>query len=274
MKKTMSTLASAILSAAIAAIPMSGGISSSAVNKGFIDDLTMYYDLNNDNEVNVSDLVIGMSLLDEGKISKNDTDNIYSLMFNEEIEMGFEEIDLDTLEVTPENIKMLQTYRTCYCGAYSSDETGNRWRYLNDGVITEIRCSYCPKDDADAVIEPIDFWGSEFKICGNRFAISYPGYCFCHYNFDSLVFQSADEVRRIFDKAGDLKKFDLDDNKHLKLYFRKGSNEHKTIDLELFAKCEEPICSFEYNGTEVYLGLTSQHHVAISEIRIKATEEE
>lgn len=105
------------------------------------DDLTKYYDLNDDGEFSITDAVLANQLLDEGSFSKNDFLNVCNLVVGNEVNMNFEEFDLDGMENNRDSIFKLQSLASSYCVGYEFDGITVTYRFLNDGVVSEMHCS-------------------------------------------------------------------------------------------------------------------------------------
>jgi hypothetical protein len=214
-----------------------------------------YYDINHDDTINVSDLVIGMQFLDEGVFSKIDTDNIYKLMFHEEINLDFMEFDIDYMETSPENINYLQTISAEYCCDAMFDGDCFRIRYLMDGKITEMRCS--------RAAEPTDF---VMPIChdilnalcvsnGTEFAYKPSGFTFSTSNLKNYRTTAADLREKLY-RAGEFHHFSLEgDEIHL---FFKGDLSTTEITIPNSGDVSEEAFTFQNDGKEISVGLNSE----------------
>lgn len=264
MKKAiMITLASAILSnAAFAATPTT---SASAFENVFVQELPKYYDFNRDGNVTVSDLVVGFQLLDEGALAKTDIDNVYALLFKEEIEVGFEEFDIDALEATPENIAYLQMVCSGYCCDSEIDGSCSRFRVINDGKVTEIRCS--TPGDPNVLSIPISFdIMNPFSISNGRFVTRPPEFTYSVSHFNNLSSKSKTEsLEQTFDtyKFEKIEVINSAARDEVHVYFSGFSHTSELIFTN-FSDEVDPIRTFQYDGTEVKVGVTPEGKIGVT----------
>ncbi|MBR3002793.1 MAG: hypothetical protein IKF38_04455 [Clostridia bacterium] len=103
------------------------------------NDLTKYYDLNNDGEFSVFDAVLANHLLENGRFSKQDFLYVCNLIVGNEVNIGFEEFDIDEMDTS--DIRKIESTVSSYCVGYDFDGITVTYSYLNDGVVTKMHCS-------------------------------------------------------------------------------------------------------------------------------------
>lgn len=140
-KKTtifMTTLAALLCSATLVTVP---NTYATETTENTNIELENYYDLNTDGEFSIADAVIANQLLNDGRFSKQDFLNVCELIVGNEINMSFEEFDLEGMEVSNSSISKIEATVSSYCVDYDFDGITVTYRYLNNGVISEMHCS-------------------------------------------------------------------------------------------------------------------------------------
>lgn len=140
-KKTtifMTTLAALLCSATLITVP---NAYATETTENTNTELENYYDLNTDGEFSIADAVIANQLLNDGRFSKQDFLNVCELIVGNEINMSFEEFDLEGMEVSNSTISKIEATVSSYCVGYDFDGITVTYRYLNNGVISEMHCS-------------------------------------------------------------------------------------------------------------------------------------
>lgn len=170
-----------------------------------------YYDFNSDGVFNVSDLVYSFRLLDDGVLAKSDVDNVYKLVFGEEINIDFEEFDIDLMETSQNNIDYLKMISSSYLVDSESDGTCCRIRYLNDGRIIEMRCSRAA-DPEDSFFIPIsDDIMNTICISNDKFVTRPAGYTYKTFYYDKYSGTSIgvrEAIEQALNEAGKIQQAD------------------------------------------------------------------
>ena len=102
---------------------------------------TKYYDLNQDGEFTISDAVLAKEMVDEDVLSKQDFLNVCNLVIGNDIDMELNGFSIDDVHAANDSNNLIQSITSQYCVDYSFDGIEVAYRYLHDGVITELRCS-------------------------------------------------------------------------------------------------------------------------------------
>lgn len=246
MKKYIPTMFIASILVALCTVPMSN---ANAFSKSHAEN---YYDLNHDGTYNVPDLVTAFNLLDNGDFAKSDVDIVYNLIFGENVEIEFEEINLDTLEPTPENVSYVAEVASGYCCDDLTDEYHFRRRYLNNGIIKEIIGSATDFSDV-------------YNFLDDSSTIS------TAYQLYDLDYFDAKNVKEVLAESGTFKSLDVtrsdsEDGYIVRLYF---GNELSTTEFRIThfsSDVTETIGRFAYDGKSVMLGITAENEVVVSAI--------
>jgi hypothetical protein len=196
-----------------------------------------------------------MTYLDDGVFSKIDTDNLYKLMFHEEIDIEFVEFDIDSLETSPENIAYIETISSEYGCEMLEDENCCRIRYLMDGTVTEMRCSYAAQPDD--FIRPIGHHSLFYIVNNKQFAYIIKEFSYSMHNFKD-AYITAPELRESIYKAGDGQSpyFSLE-NDGIHLFFTKRYSTKEMIFPDAGNVTEEAY-TFQKDGKEYSIGLNSE----------------
>lgn len=234
------------------------------------NDLTKYYDLNNDDEFSISDAVLANQLLDDGRFSKQDFLNVCNLIVGNEINMSFEEFDINEMEVNEDSIFKIQSTVSSYCVGYDYDGITVTYRYLNDGVVSEMHCSLL--DIVETVIaiptynDVPEFIGispnNELVIDANRF------WSFKHHEIKPYEVWDLDDMNYHYANSllyvsGKFENFLVTpEYGYVQLWFNNGVTVTE-INVNRIAPIEKVLRSFEYEGETLTIGVTADGKVAV-----------
>ena len=237
-----------------------------------ISNLNSYYDLNKDMEYTISDAVLAKQLLNEGRFSKQDFLNVCNLIVGDEIHIEFEEFDIEGMEVSDASISKLQSIISSECIDYNFDGITVTYRYLNNGVITEIHCS-------DIGISETTIAYPMYNNIQNVIGISPEGtFCIDAYRsfdlpheFNAYEVWDLDDVTPAFANSllytsGAYENFIVTpvtpQNTYVQIWFNNGVTITE-LNINRIAPIEKELRSFIYEGEEITIGVTADGTIAV-----------
>lgn len=235
-------------------------------------ELTQYYDLNEDNEFSISDAVLAKQLLEKGRFGKHDFINVCHLIVGDEINIGFEEIDIEGMEVSDTSISKIKSIISSECIDYNFDGITVTYRYLNDGVITELHCSDIGISETTIAVPVYDGIQNVIGVSpeGNFTIDAWRSFDLPHefnayeiYNLDNVTPEYANSLLYT---SGAYENFLISKitNKDtlIEIWFNNGITVTE-LNIYRIAPIEKELRSFVYEGEEITIGVTANGTVAV-----------
>ena len=272
MKKTLKSLA-AILSCAICTAPLTLAHAHAYMRYQYDYEMPEYYDLNNDGLHNVADVVISAKLLEEGSFTSTDVSNVCNLMIGKDIEIDFQEMDIEGYDATSEeDIAEIERITSGHCVDYKLEEPFCvRYRFLYDGMITELRCS--SDDFIDTAVAVLTYDGVQNVIgisADNEFVIDNATsfdlpHEFHPYECWDLDDRSPSSAKALLTGSGKFQYFEVNptsDGCSVRFFFDNALTVTE-LNLERVAEIEQEIRTFCYDGEYITVGITADGQVAL-----------
>ena len=272
MKKTVKTMISMASAMLLSAIPFTG-ITASAFE---INDVSMYMDFNRDGQYSVADLVKAVEFCNDGKLSTVDVENAAKLLLHEPVEIPFEEFDIDYMEVTPESMLNLQGLTTALCVDYEGDQSEEwvRYRFLNDGKVTEFRCSTFGTSEwvigtpaFDGIQNVIGVSPEGHFVVDEYLSFDIPHQLQDYWQLD-LDEASVDFAKYILSTSGKFENFEVyfpnENTTAVRFFFFNGMSRTE-VNIERIAPVEEILREFIYEGERIAVGVTADGEIALDE---------
>lgn len=264
MKKTtviMTTLAT-LMCATSLAMPKTAQAAESY-------DLTHYYDLNNDGEFSISDAVLANQLLDDGRFSKQDLLNVCNLAVGNEVSMSFEEFDIDGMDTTEDSIFKIQATTSAYCVGYEYDGITVTYRYLNDGVVSEMHCSDIGISETTVAIPVYDNVQNVIGISPEgKFTIDACNSFDLPHEFNAYEVWDLDEMSPNFANSmlyasGKYENFIVTPGyDYVQIWFNNGITVTE-LNINRIAPIVKELRSFVYENEKITIGVTADGKVAV-----------
>ncbi|MBP3502294.1 MAG: hypothetical protein J6K42_02295 [Clostridia bacterium] len=235
-------------------------------------ELESYYDLDENGCFSICDAVLAYKLVEEGRLSYSDYENVVKLMLGEPVNMEFEEFDIDDLEVNDDTIFTMQTIVFSYCVGYEFESYGSvRYRYLNDGKITEWRCSRFSSNEVNFGILEKDGVQNVLGIAKDKFAIDENISFDLPHKFNEYEFWDLDDTTPSFAKcllksSGKFESFVVDlsneETTSVRFKFNNGFT-CREFSIERIEPVVEILGSYVYEQERINIGVTADGKVAL-----------
>lgn len=234
--------------------------------------LEIAYDFNGDHKWSVKDAIMAQKLVDEGKLSSADLELTLKLVLGEDIEVEFQEFDIDDLTVSEQSIFTIQAACESYCIGYEFDGTSVRYRFLNDGMITELRCSNI--SPAETLFEKCVYDGvmnfigisedGRFVIDSvNSFDLPHEVVQFEEWDLDDTTPEFAEYLLR---NSGRFLNFEVENSNSgttsVRFFFDNGFK-RTVLALERITPIEYEICDFVYENEIIRVGVNGEGKIAL-----------
>ena len=251
-----------------------GAISISPVEAEAFEtrELEAYYDLDADGHFSICDAVIAYKLVDEGKLAYTDYENVVKLVLNKPVQVEFEEFDIDDLEVNEDTLFEMQAIASSYCVDYEFSEGCVRYRHLNDGKVTEWRCSRLSTNETNYFIIVKDGVQNVLGVTPEgKYAIDENISFDLPHQFVADEFWDLDESTPSFAKyllqsAGKFESFTVDfpneNTTAVRFMFDNGFT-RRVVSLERIEPIVEIIGSYVYENERINIGITADGKVAL-----------
>lgn len=233
------------------------------------NNLTKYYDLNNDGELSIADAVLVNSLLDDGRFSKQDFLNVCNLIVGNEVKMGFEEFDIDGMDTSDSSIRKIESTVSSYCIGYDFDGITVTYRYLNDGIVTEMHCSDIGISETTIAIPVYDNVQNVIGISPEgKFTIDACRSFDLPHEFNAYeVWDLADVTppyaNSLLYTSGAYENFIVTPKyDYVQIWFNNGVTVTE-LNLNRIAPIERELRSFVYDGEKITIGVTVDGKVAV-----------
>ena len=270
MKKTFTAMTT-ILTVLACTIPFASTTTAFAA-KIDNDGREAYYDLNNDGEYTIADLVIADKLVDDGRFAKKDFYNVCDLMFGNDIIVNFNGCNIEELWVDEDTISNIQAAVSSYCVGYEYDGEEVRYRFLNDGTVTELRCANFGISETTVAAPVYDDVLNVIGISPDRkfiiddyrsFDLPHQFATYGHWNLDETTPYFADMMLHT---SGKFENFVVETTSPESTFVRFSFNNGITLtelDVHRIAPIEKEIRTFVYDGEEITVGITADGKVAL-----------
>lgn len=227
-------------------------------------DVTVY-DLNNDGQYTVADLVIAKNAVNNGTLAESDYHNIYRLMNDMPVKMKIQEFNLDNILVTPATIEWLATKLTGYCTSVSFDGKIFEVTLLNNGRVTKLLSSTVEHSETiigRAASDDIIWFG----VSSNQeFAVD-SWYSFYLWEINKYEMWDLDDMTSgiatdLIDRAGKFQYFVVEDDQ-VRFFFNNGVTDFE-ICVQRIDEIETPIETFVFEGEFITIGVTADGEIAL-----------
>ena len=233
------------------------------------NDLTKYYDLNNDGEVSIADAVLANSLLEDGRFSKQDFLNVCNLLVGNDVSMSFEEFDIDGMDTSESSIRKIESTVSSYCVGYDFDGIMVTYRYLNDGIVSEMHCSDIGISETTIAIPVYDNVQNVIGISPEgKFTIDAWRSFDLPHEFNAYEVWDLDDVTPAYANSllytsGAYESFIVTpEYGYVQIWFNNGVTVTE-LNLNRIAPIEKELRSFVYDGEKITIGVTADGEVAV-----------
>lgn len=251
-----------------------GAISISPVKAEAFEtrELSEYYDLDADGHFSICDAVIAYKLVDEGKLAYTDYENVVKLVLNEPVHVEFEEFDIDDLEVNEDTLFELEAIAASHCIGYEFSDGSVRYRHLNDGKVTEWRCSRISTNETNYFIFVKDGVQNVLGVTpegkysiDENLSFDLP-HQFAENEFWDLDRSTPSFAKFLLQSAGKFESFTVDfpneDTTAVRFMFNNGFT-RRVVSLERIEPIVEILESYVYENEEINIGITADGKVAL-----------
>ena len=227
-------------------------------------DVTVY-DLNNDGQYTVADLVIAKNAVNNGTLAESDYHNIYRLMNDMPVKMKIQEFNLDNILVTPATIEWIETKLAGYCTSVSFAENAFEVTLLNNGRVTRIissKVGYSETLIGRAASDDVIWFG----VSSNQEFIVDNSYSFYLYEMNEYEMWDLDDMSptsatTLIKRAGKFQKFIVEED-YVRFFFNNGFTDFE-ICVQHIDEIETPIETFVFEGEFITIGVTADGEVAL-----------
>jgi hypothetical protein len=247
-------------------------------------DMASYYDINEDGQITISDLVlIYNAFYYEGTLSANDFSNVANyLSTGTPIDVTYEECDIDDMTVTAENIQWIETVTS---GKIVDFEFSSsiRYRFLNNGTVTELRLSSDRIEEIVDTLAVLDYHGERITLgvtADNHFAWDtysfdfVPGYdesyeksFYEEWDIDDMPVTSENTTWLANIMSDQITYIDVptDECSFAFGFFNENENKITEIRLARIGKIVETVAIVDFNGERIVLGINDNNEYVLDE---------
>lgn len=238
-----------------------------AINDNYVN----CYDFNSDGEHTMSDLVLAKKLLDDGKIAEKDFLNVSNLVIGNDVEVSYEKFYLEEYEVNESSISDILSIIASHCVDYEFDGDEVRYCFLNDGIVTEMRCANIGISEEivstiihDDVLNVIGVSPKEEFIIDSYRSFDIP-HEFSEYEHWDLDSSSPSFANMMLTTSGKFQKFIVEQpesSTFVRFFFDNGVTVTE-LTIERIGEIQEEIRTFVYENEKITVGITADGKVAV-----------